>query len=309
MAKPTFPVFVVPVESPAEAEDTLAAALALARVSGAEVHLLEILESSKPSLLDDGGALQRRRMAPSRHDWPRLVRSLQARDREPVPIRTVTYRGAATAVIPAYLQLVNASLLIVGLHYGSRWRRNPGAAATLSRRASVPVLILPAGTAARTRRPFRRIVSAIDFTIASAVALRAVADLTRRTGARVTLVHALTHRAHRPPFSGSEAGRVSSRLRQDAAHAAARVQEQIPGDIRLRVDARVAMGEPHRAILDVASEIDADLVIMGVAPRSRVDEAVFGSTLRQVLREIGIPLLAVPAPAGAASWLEARVPE
>lgn len=39
---------------------------------------------------------------------------------------------------------------------------------------------------------FGHIVSAVDFTVASAVALRTVLDLIRRTGARLTLVHAFT---------------------------------------------------------------------------------------------------------------------
>jgi len=70
------------------------------------------------------------------------------------------------------------------------------------------------------------------------------------------------------------------------------------------VDARVPTGDPRRAILRVASEIKADLIVMGVPPRSRFDEVLFGSTLRSVLRRTKIPVLVLPVLAGAYKWLE-----
>ena len=63
----------------------------------------------------------------------------------------------------------------------------PSAALHLSR------LVLPSQPLAKKNisLSFRHIVSAVDFTVASAVAVRTVLDLIRRTGARLTLVHAL----------------------------------------------------------------------------------------------------------------------
>jgi len=42
---------------------------------------------------------------------------------------------------------------------------------------------------------------------------------------------------------------------------------------------------------------------MGVPPRTRFDEVLSGSTLRNVLRRATIPVLVLPVPAGAYEWL------
>ena len=147
---------------------------------------------------------------------------------------------------------------------------------------------------------FGHIVSAVDFTIASAVAVRTVLDLIRRTGARLTLVHVLKDAPHRMVFSGGEALRVTRNLESGRLLRSRNTFGERFRPMRgIRVDARVTTGDPHRGILDIASEVKADLIVMGVPPRSRFDEVLFGSTLRNVLRRTKIPVLVLPVPAGA----------
>ena len=170
----------------------------------------------------------------------------------------------------------------------------------------MPVLILPPGPHLKNNksRPFSHVVSAVDFKVASAVAVRTVVDLIRRTGARLTLVHALKDAPGQMVFSGGEALKVTRNLRDRAAQVAERLRRKVPSNLRVRVDARVTTGDPHRGILDIAAEVNADLIVMGVPPRSRLDEVLFGSTLRQVLRRTKIPVLVIPVVAGAYKWLE-----
>ena len=47
-------------------------------------------------------------------------------------------------------------------------------------------------------------------------------------------------------------------------------------------------------ILDVAEEVDAQLIVLGWRPRSRVTEAVLGGVARDVLRRTTRPVLSVP---------------
>jgi nucleotide-binding universal stress UspA family protein len=147
-------------------------------------------------------------------------------------------------------------------------------------------------------------VSSVDFTVASAVAVRTVLDLIRRTGARLTLVHALKNAPDHVVLSGGAALRVTKNLRAQAARVAEHLRRKIPADFGIRVDARVTTGDPHRGILEIASEVKADLIVMGVPPRTRFDEVLFGSTLRSVLRRTRIPVLVLPVLAGAYKWLE-----
>ena len=66
----------------------------------------------------------------------------------------------------------------------------------------------------------------------------------------------------------------------------------------------VVTGNAFRGIVAIAKETSADLIVMGVAPRSRVDEALSGSTLRAVLRSATVPVLVVPVVGGAHEWID-----
>ena len=301
------PLFVVPVDFSPEMEATVSTAFALAQQCRAAVHLLEVVPARGPSLLDAKADIRLGSQVTSKRDWSRLKDSIHAAEGRRIHVRTVAYRGDATRIIASYVQLTKAKLLVIGQHYGtSRWRRSTRIVGTLSRAAPAPVLVLPPRPKAETTKSlsFRHIVSAVDFTIASAVAVRTVLDLMRRTGSRLTLVHALKNAPDHLVFSGAEALKVTRRLGGNAAHVAEGLRKRMPADVRIRVDARVTTGDPHRGILDIASEVKADLVVMGVPPRSRFDEVLFGSTLRNVLRRTKIPVLALPVPAGAYKWLE-----
>jgi nucleotide-binding universal stress UspA family protein len=232
-----------------------------------------------------------------------LERLIRTATNDGLRVKAIAYRGNAIDTIVAYIQLTRARLLIIGKHYGSsRWPRNTMFVRRLTRSATGPVLVLPSERRSSKQRStaFRHVVSAIDFTVASAVALRAVIDLIRQSGAKLTVVHALTKPQHMA-FSGSEAGKAARILRDQAAHTAERLREKVPVDVR--IETRVTTSDPHRAILDVASEVGADLLVMGVPPRSRLEELVSGSTLQRVLRRTKVPVLVLPVPAGAYEWL------
>lgn len=295
------PLFVVPVDFAAEMLATVAAAFAVAKHCGADVHVLDVRPERRPSRLGEATDILGNEV---KRDWSRLEQSIRTATSDGVQVHTVAYRGNAIEIIAAYMQLTEARLVVVGKHYGSpRWPRNTRFVSTLARSAPAPVLVLPSSRKPAPAIPvsFRHVVSAIDFTVASAVALRTVLDLFQQSGARLTVVHALKS-AQPMAFSGGEAGRAARILSDQAAQATERLGEKIPADVQ--VDARVTTSDPHRAILDVASEVDADLIVMGVPPRSRLDEVLFGSTLRRVLRGAKIPVLALPVPAGAYHWLE-----
>jgi nucleotide-binding universal stress UspA family protein len=305
---PNDPLFVVPVDFSPDTEATVSAAFAVARTCGAHVHLLEVVSPRGPSHFDfTTGSQFRGRVTPKR-DWSRLAALIHAAERRRMHVETVAYRGEASKTIHAYVQLTKATLLVIGKHYGTpRWRRSPRIAGSLTRSSSVPVLVLPPQRRSPelTSLEFSHVVSAVDFTVASAVAVRTVFDVIRRTGARLTLVHALPATSNMV-FSGGEAIRAARNLLGQTSHAAERLRKKIPSDVRMRVDARVTTGDPHRRILDVASEVKGDLIVMGVAPRNRLDEVLFGSTVRNVLRMAKIPVLMIPVPAGAYKWLEEK---
>jgi nucleotide-binding universal stress UspA family protein len=303
---PNDPLLVVPVDFSQDTEALVSAAFSVARTCGAHVHLLEVVSPRGPSHFDFTTHNRFRGRVTPKRDWSRLAALIDAAERRRMLVETVAYRGEVRKTVHAYVQLTKATLLVIGKHYGTpRWRRSARIVGTLTRSSSVPVLVFPPQhrSAEITSGEFSHLVSAVDFTVASAVAVRTVFDVVRRTGARLTLVHAL----NAPPdmvFSGGEAVRAAKNLLGRTSHAAERLRQKIPFDVRMRVDARVTTGNAHRRILDVASEVKGDLIVMGVAPRNRLEEVLFGSTVRNVLRLANIPVLMIPVPAGAYKWLE-----
>ena len=216
-------------------EATVSAAFALAKQRGAHVDLLEVVSPRGPSVLADRAHIALRHSVTSKRDWSRLENSIHAAERGSIQVRTVAYRGDATTIIASYVQLTKARLLVIGQHYGTpRWRRNTRVVSTLSRAAPAPVLVLPPQRRSEKKKAlsFGHIVSAVDFTVASAVAVRTVLDLIRRTGARLTLVHALKNAPHHMVFSGGEALRVTRNLRAQAAQVAEHLRRKIPADVQ-----------------------------------------------------------------------------
>ncbi|MWV38278.1 universal stress protein [Natrialba sp. INN-245] len=58
----------------------------------------------------------------------------------------------------------------------------------------------------------------------------------------------------------------------------------------------VRRGRPASTIVDYASEIDADLIVVGRTGESRTATALLGSTADRVVRTASIPVIVVPDP-------------
>jgi universal stress protein E len=117
-------------------------------------------------------------------------------------------------------------------------------------------------------------------------------DLARRLGAELSVVHAfimgepLIEASVRLGYLSPEV--VSNYGRKMHDEVVARVQE-ITSDASVQV--RTVNGKPDDAILAVAAEEDADLILVGPTRHGRLTSAVLGSTCQAVLRRSRIPVL------------------
>jgi len=83
------------------------------------------------------------------------------------------------------------------------------------------------------------------------------------------------------------------RLKQDSL-AAVRQLIAASGALRIgSVVAHAAMGAPARAIVDLAAELDADLIVVGTHGRRGIRRALLGSVAEEVVRTAGCPVFAV----------------
>jgi nucleotide-binding universal stress UspA family protein len=196
-----------------------------------------------------------------------------------------------------------ASLVVMERDYGaSRWWRNASVAFRLRWSCPCPVLAVPPSRT-NLSAVSREILCAIDWTVASAMALRAALDWARRHEAHLTLVH-VSEVTRELLFSGPEALTLAEQAQKQAAAASERLRRRVSPEALRGVDVRFVTGDPGRRILDVASEFKADVVVVGAKPRGTLDELLSASTAGTVLRHATCPVLLVPAAAGAHDWLE-----
>ncbi len=141
----------------------------------------------------------------------------------------------------------------------------------------------------------------VDLSEESHRALRAAAELARRAGARVVMVHVLTHaglsgaepifapppRPVHPEPPGSD-----RRLEEWAAEA-----ERASGR---PVNAIRSEGEPVAEILRLTEEQGCDLIVLGKHARAAVPRLFRRSVAEQIARRAEVPVLLIP-PARAAA--------
>jgi len=191
-----------------------------------------------------------------------------------------------------------ADLLVLGSHGLTGVKRLVlgSTAENVLRHAPQPVLIVPAHAPAvpESGVPFKRIVCAVDFHADSYSALRYAFALAQESDAQLTLLHALEMPAVH--VGAEDLAFDLESARETVTHEARkRLEALVPETSRAfcTVHAEVVEGQAHQAILRLAGEVDADLIIMGVRSRDAVDVAVFGSHTQAVVRAAHCPVLTV----------------
>ena len=306
------PLVLVAIDHGTDVERTMDVALSTAEAREADVHVIQVV-AHRAAHVDDrvgpwtSGAHGNRGV----NTEARLASILRSVEHDGARVRYVRLRGTPEQVIPAYAQLHQATALVVERDYGSpRFWRNGRVVDEMVRQSPVPLLVLPKRRNREREQPgLRRILTPIDFSIASAVALNTAVDLARRHGARITTVHALKDVPQHMVLSGSEAREVVRQMPARAEAVAERLRHKAAFFGANNVDTEVATGVADSAILDIARRRDADLIVMGIGHRSWLDRLLFGSTLRRVLRRATVPVLVVPVVAGAHTWPDEPVVE
>lgn len=141
----------------------------------------------------------------------------------------------------------------------------------------------------------KNILAPLDFSACSKGAFEAAIAWAKHFAATVHVLHAY----HVPPIVLPDGGFALSQelnAKIDAAsQTALRVYLEQYASTGVTLKAHVHQAEPLEAILDVAEEVDADLIVMGTHGRSGVSRALLGSVAQKVLRASPVPVLIVPS--------------
>lgn len=214
-----------------------------------------------------------------------------------IVVETVVHEGQPAQKILTLAADTDVDLIVMGTHgRGGVGHLLLGSVAEkVLRKAQCPVMVVPPASEERGVI-FSRILCPIDGSAASAHAVSFAVSLAREADGLVTLLHVVE-----PLPRGWDEGPVDDRAyRQEAeARAAQLLRDAVSSEVRewCRIDERVAYGAPKAQILECASAVDADIIVMGVRGRGALDVFAFGSTTSDVIRRAHCPIVAVHPPA------------
>lgn len=197
-----------------------------------------------------------------------------------------------------HARLLPADLIVMGSHGRSGVQRLLVGSVTehVLRAATCPVLVVPPHDAvAPAAVSFKNIVCAIDFSESSLAALTWALSFAEEADARLLLLHVIEV----PPELRASA--VVTEHEIDQLHAAfeadalERLRALIPAHASeyCSVETATASGAAGHAILALAKERHADLIVMGAQGQRAIERLVFGSKTRDVVCAATCPVLTV----------------
>jgi nucleotide-binding universal stress UspA family protein len=224
--------------------------------------------------------------------------------RAPGAHRVEVRDGHPVDVLLAAAARERASLLVVG-------SRGVGANPALAlgstslrvlQEACVPVLVVPQrrdGTSGeRDQLRLRHLLVGVDGSAASLAALDVAADVAAMLGGSLSVLHVFEHVR---PFPVARRGEQGSEGHEGVRDRALELLEASARDIRQRgvgVQVVLRSGDPAPTLLDLADDVDADLVVVGTRGRGGPADLLLGSVARTVADGARRPTLVVPASAG-----------
>lgn len=269
-------------------------AFQLARLLGAELHLIHVRVIPEDPLMAEEQQLEIERLMSSADKATKeAFDRTRGGDRE-IAVETHLVRSvsAAEAIVETASEL-ECDLVVMGTH-GRRGIKHlllGSVAENVVRSVDIPVLTVRPGIEVGTLGP-KRILVPYDFSDRSATAVRAAGDWATVFDAEITILHVVEPVVY-PEFYAINvvSDDVMTRLRDRATEALDNAAEKILGD--RPVNAMVLIGRATDTIIAEARPENFDLVVMGTRGLTGLEQLVLGSVAEGVLRRCPVPLLTV----------------
>jgi nucleotide-binding universal stress UspA family protein len=137
-----------------------------------------------------------------------------------------------------------------------------------------------------------------DFSTSSDAGLAEATSLARDTGATLVIVH-----VEEPPAAYGGGEMYYGIPDPDKTELQRMLHAVKPTDPAVAYEHRLVMGDPAEAIVHLAEQVKADLIVLGTHGRSGFKRLLMGSVAEAVVRRARCPVLTVkhphPAPAAA----------
>jgi len=136
---------------------------------------------------------------------------------------------------------------------------------------------------------FLRILCGIDDSPGAREAARIASRLSRELGLPLQLVHVA--RVSAPGHLTAYSGRASE---DEQLHAGALLLRDVAGELDLRAEHRLEIGEPAERLAQIAEDERAPMVVVGSRGQGGLKSAVFGSVSRRLATTASCPVIVVP---------------
>ena len=121
-------------------------------------------------------------------------------------------------------------------------------------------------------------------------ALRETIRVAKERDAAVVVVFGF----HITPWGGTGEGSIREAVAKVAQHAVKRAVADLE-DAGVAVSSRLVEGKPADALIAVAEDIGADMIVVGTCGENPIAGALLGSVVLRLLQRAKVPLLVVPA--------------
>jgi nucleotide-binding universal stress UspA family protein len=199
-----------------------------------------------------------------------------------------------------------ADLIVMGTHGAGGFEHLVlgSVAEKVLRKANCAVLTVPPHASRTSTLPCRRVLCAVDFSAWSLRALELARSLAQESGAALTIMSVIEWPWEEPPapvfadLPAEQAAALADYRRYVETGAMERLNSLVDASAGtgVPVEPRISHGKSHVEILRAATDIGADLIVMGVHGRKAIDLRVFGSTTNQVVRQASCPVLTLRSP-------------
>jgi len=142
----------------------------------------------------------------------------------------------------------------------------------------------------------KKILVPVDFSDYSKKALVYAVDFAKTVNAKLYLIYVIEPQIYPADFT---MGQVIPTINPDLSEASEkellRFADEVIGD-QIPYETISKMGQPFYEIIETASEIDSDLIIIATHGHTGVEHLLFGSTAEKVVRKAPCPVLTLREP-------------
>ncbi|WP_305884210.1 universal stress protein [Natronosalvus vescus] len=292
-----FGSILVPTDGSTSAEAPIAHALELARVDDATIHALYVVDGDLETPALDAESRDTLADASEKRGQEATVRIENAADEQGFRSVREVREGAPHTAILEYAEEQAVDLIVMGTHgrTGAERVRLGSTTERVIMLSDVPVVSVPL-EAEGGDASYDRIVIPTDGSDAAERAAATALDVAEGTDATVHVVYVVdttTYELEDAPRS------IVGLLKEGGENATSSIAEMARDrDLSAKTDVR--RGQPASKLLEYASAVDADLLVMGTRGQALgtrgqpVDaDRLLGSTTARVVRRSSVPVLTV----------------